>query len=230
MHVNKSPGPDGLTTEFYHTFWTELADDLCAVYNYAHEQEQLPDTQATSILRLLFKKGKRRHLKNWRPIALLNTDYKILSTTIANRLKPTLSQVIGEQQTCGIPGRTIFETTMALRNIVHDVKTRGANGILISLDQEKAFDRVNRPFLEKIMKKLNYGPSFLSWIQTLYAGANCKIINNGHLLSIRPCSPASGNQAGMFPVPPTICTSNRNCHRGAEKKPTNPWHNHSRNQ
>jgi hypothetical protein len=181
MHVNKSPGPDGLTTEFYQTFWTELADDLCAVYNYAHEQEQLPDTQATSILRLLFKKGERQHLKNWRPIALLNTDYKLLATTIANRLKPTLSQVIGEQQTCGIPGRTIFDTTMALRDIVHDVKTRRANGILISLDQEKAFDRVNRPFLEKIMRKLNYGPSFLGWIRTLYAGANCKIINNGHL-------------------------------------------------
>lgn len=51
----------------------------------------------------------------------------------------------------------------------------------MNLDQEKAFDCVNRRFLEKILIKMNYGPSFVQWIRTLYAGANCKIINNGYL-------------------------------------------------
>ncbi len=58
MNLNKSPGPDGLTTEFYRTFWKELADDLCKIYNYAYEEEQLSDSQTKSMLRLLFKKGE----------------------------------------------------------------------------------------------------------------------------------------------------------------------------
>ena len=125
MNLNKSPGPDGLTTEFYRTFWNELADDLCDIYNSAttHEKERMSDSQTTSILRLLFKKGERHFLRNWRPIALLNTDYKILSTTITNRLRPTLPQVIQDHQTCGIPGRTIFDTTLTLRDIIHDIRS-----------------------------------------------------------------------------------------------------------
>ena len=181
MNMNKSPGPDGLTTEFYRSFLNELADDLVEIYNYAYLEGNLADSQTKSILRLLFKKGEREYLKKWRPIALLNTDYKILATTIANRLRPTLPQVIQDHQTCGIPGRTIFDTAMTLRDIVHDVNSRKTDGILISLDQEKAFDRVNRLFLDRVMGKMNYGPSLPRWIQTLYANASCKIINNGHL-------------------------------------------------
>jgi hypothetical protein len=112
---------------------------------------------------------------------MLNTDYKILSTTIANRLRPTLPLVIQQQQTCGIPGRMIFDTTMTLRDLIHDVQTHDTECILISLDEEKAFDRVNRPFLEWILEKLNYGQSFRRWVRTLYAGARCQIINHGHL-------------------------------------------------
>ena len=181
MNLNKSPGPDGLTTEFYWTFWNELADDLCDIYNSAYEKEQLSDSQTTSILRLLFKKGERHFLQNWRPAVLLNMDYKILSTTIANRLRPTLPQVIEDHQTCEIPGRTIFDTTLTLRDITHDIRSRGTDGILISLHQEKAFDRVNRPFLACILETLNYGPSFRMWIRTLYTRSSCQIINNGHL-------------------------------------------------
>ena len=135
--MNKSPGPDGLTTEFYRTFWNELADDLVEVYNYAHLEGNLADSQTKSILRLLFKKGEREYLKNWRPIALLNTDYKILATTIASRLRPTLPQVIQDHQTCGIPGRTIVDTAMTLRDIVHDVNSRKTDGILISWTKKR---------------------------------------------------------------------------------------------
>ena len=70
---------------------------------------------------------------------------------------------------------------MTLRDIVYDIKTPGTDGILTSLDQEKAFDRVNRHFLERILEKMNYGPSLRNWIRTLYANASCQIINNGHL-------------------------------------------------
>ncbi len=181
MHDNKAPGPDGLSTEFYKTFWPMLADDLTEVFNLGYENEQLSESQMSSILRLLFKKGERELIENWRPISLLNTDYKLLATVIANRLRPTLPDVIHEDQTCGIPQRSIYENVMKLRDMVHEVSARGQTLTLINLDQAKAFDRVDRAFLEKILIKLNYGPSFRKWITTLYTGAKCNIINNGHL-------------------------------------------------
>jgi hypothetical protein len=114
MHANKSPGPDRLTTEFYQTFWNMVADDLVEAFNFAFEGEQLSPTQTSSLLRLLFKKGDKTRLKNWRPISLLNTDYKLLATAIANRLRPTLPTGIHPDQTCGIPQRSIFDNILRL--------------------------------------------------------------------------------------------------------------------
>ena len=181
MHWNKSPGPDGLTVEFYQTFCAEMADEMVELFNINYLNGAMTSSQRQSLLRLLYKKGNRQLLTNWRPISLLNTDYKILSTLLANRLKPTLPDVIHEDQTCGIPNRTIFDNVLRLRDMAHEASTKNLNLILINLDQEKAFDRVNRGFLVKIMKKLNYGPSFIRWIETIYFEANCRIINNGWL-------------------------------------------------
>ncbi|CAB4042077.1 Hypothetical predicted protein [Paramuricea clavata] len=100
---------------------------------------------------------------------------------MASRLRPTLLEVIYEDQTCGIPNRTIYNSVLCLRDMAHEASEKNLNLILINLDQEKAFDCVNRGFLIKIMQKLNYGPSFIHWIETLYSEANCRIINNGWL-------------------------------------------------
>ena len=100
---------------------------------------------------------------------------------MASRLRPTFPEVIHEDQTCGIPNRMIYDSVLRLRDMAHEASEKNLNLILINLDQEKAFDRVNRGFLMKIMQNLNYGPSFIRWIETLYCEANCRIINNGWL-------------------------------------------------
>ena len=179
MNKNKSPGPDGLTTEFYLTFWDELESDLADLFNYNFMREEMSFTQRESTQRLLFKKDQKELLTNWRPISLLNSDYKLLATVMANRLRYTLPEVIDEDQTCGIPERTIFDSVLQLRDLTHEAISKNTNLILISLDQEKAFERVDRQFVFQIMKRLNYGPNFIRWLQTLHTGENCRIINNG---------------------------------------------------
>ena len=160
---------------------TELADDMVELFNINHLNGAMTNSQRQSLLRLLYKKDNRQLLTNWRPISLLNTDYKILSTLMASRLRPTLPEVIHDDQTCSIPNRMIFDNVLRLRDMAHEATEKNLNIILINLDQEKAFDLVNRGFLIKIMQKLNYGPSFIRWIETLYSEANCHIINNGWL-------------------------------------------------
>ena len=100
MDNNKSPGSDGFPCEFYKFFWNDIGENVVDSFNYAYNQGQLSIDQRRGLITLLPKKDKDRLLlKNWRPVALLNTDYKILAKTLANRLKPYLEQLIHPDQT-----------------------------------------------------------------------------------------------------------------------------------
>ena len=79
------------------------------IFNLWYEQERLSESQMSLLQRLLFKKGKRERIENWRPISLLNSDYKLLATVLATHLRATLPDLIHADQTCGIPNRTTFE-------------------------------------------------------------------------------------------------------------------------
>ena len=86
MQNNKSPGSDGLTTEFYKIFWTDVKHYLIDSLNYSYRQSDMTDLQKQSIITLLPKGDKDPcYLKNWRPISLLNVDYKIATKTIMQR-------------------------------------------------------------------------------------------------------------------------------------------------
>ena len=126
-------------------------------------------------------KDDRRNLKNWRPISLLNVDYKICSKALSLRLKKVLGSIVDPDQTCSVPGRSISSNLVLLRDTLDFIERSGETGILVSLDQEKAFDRVNRSFLMNILEHFGFGPSFCSWIFTLYNGAYMRILVNDFL-------------------------------------------------
>ena len=86
----RSPGSDGLSTEFYLAFWKVLGEDLIKVFNASFSSGHLPPSLRRAFITLLFKKGHRLDPKNWRPISLLNSDYKILARILARRLSKVL--------------------------------------------------------------------------------------------------------------------------------------------
>ena len=183
MSTNKAPGADGLPTEFYQRFWGLLGEDLVATLNFSFVHGMLSDSQRQGIIRLLFKKDDPLLLKNWRPISLLNTDYKICTKVLANRLRKVLSVILHEDQTCGVPGRSIFENLFLLRDTLDYVNHKELSAVIISLDQEKAFDRVNHAFLQRILERFNFGPNFRQWVQTVYTDISSSVLNNGWLSS-----------------------------------------------
>ena len=83
MNANKAPGPDGLSVEFYAKFWDRLGPYLCRVLNACYRAGEMCESMKTSNTRVIFKKGDRKNLKNWRPISLLNVDYKICSKVLS---------------------------------------------------------------------------------------------------------------------------------------------------
>ncbi len=121
--------------------------------------------------------------KNWRPISLLCTDYKILSKVLTNRIKPVLSSMVSECQSCGVPGRFSGLNVRTLQDIVNICNNNNIGGALISLDQEKAFDRVDWPFMLRVLERMNFGPSFRAWVKLLYTNIFSRVLVNGYTSS-----------------------------------------------
>ena len=100
MDLNKSPGSDGLTTNFYKFVWDSISPLVVASFNYGFEIGNFPPGQCRGVINVIPKPSKDPSIvKNLRPITLLNTDYKIAAKAIANRLKPVLPNIIGRNQT-----------------------------------------------------------------------------------------------------------------------------------
>ena len=95
MECNKTPGSDGLPAEFYKVFWNDIADFFMKAINQAYHAGQPSVTQRRGIIKLIPKKDAEPYfIKNWRPISLLNCDYKIAANAIANRFKHVLPNLI----------------------------------------------------------------------------------------------------------------------------------------
>lgn len=117
MAKAKSPGSDGFPAEFYLAFWDVLGSDLVEVFNASFDSGSLPLSQCGALISLIFKKGNRLEHKNWRPISLLNVDYKLCARVLAGRLLKVIHQVVAPDQTCGVPGRFIGENVALLRDV-----------------------------------------------------------------------------------------------------------------
>ena len=183
MNTGKSPGIDGLTAEFYLAFWAVIGEDLVEVLNYGFQYGQLSVSQRRGLLSLIFKKGEKRDLKNWRPISLLCVDYKIGTRALAARLQKVLPSVLHEDQTCGVPGRSIFSNLYLIRDLIEYCTAKNLPLAIISLDQEKAFDRVNWNFLDRVLQKMNFGPEFRQWIRVIYSGISSACLHSGFVTS-----------------------------------------------
>ena len=109
-----------------------------------------------------------------------NTDYKICTKVLANRLRNVLPRIINKDQTCGIPDRSIYENLFLLWDTIDYVQHKHLSAAIISLDQEKAFDRVNHEFLHRVF---NFGPYFGRWVNVVYNNITSHVINNGWLSS-----------------------------------------------
>ena len=120
-------------------------------------------------------------LSNWRPISLLNVDYKIISKVIANRIKKVLPTIINDSQTGFIKGRYIGENIRTIIEIIEDANENDNNGMIFFADFEKAFDSLDHTFIYKCLEHFNFGPSFINWIKLFYNDAKSCITNNGHL-------------------------------------------------
>ena len=105
MKHNKSPGLDGITLEFYQTFWSLLGNFLTDVYNESYQHGFLPESQRMAVMSLIFKRGDEDNIENYRPISLTNVAYRILAFTLAQRMHKIIGSIISNDQSAYTKGR-----------------------------------------------------------------------------------------------------------------------------
>ena len=177
----KSPGEDGLTAEFYKTFWNSVGHLLVDLLNYSYDHGELSNTQKQAIIKLIEKKGKdKRYIGNWRPISLINVDAKIGSKVIATRLQKVLPEIIHFNQNAYVKGRMIFDAVRTIDDIMEFTERYEMNGLLVAIDFQKAFDSINHDFMFKALSVFNFGPSLIRWIQIFYKNISSTVMNNGY--------------------------------------------------
>ncbi|CAM5146674.1 unnamed protein product [Natator depressus] len=194
MPTNKSPAMDGLTVEFYRMFWDVLGPDLVTVWAESLQSGVLPLSYRRAVLALLPKKGDLSDLRNWRPVSLLSTDYKIIAKAISLRLGSVLADMIHPDQTYTIPDRSIFDNLFMVLDLLELGRRDGLSFALLSLDQEKAFDRVDHGYLLSTLWAFGFGPQFVGFLQVLYTSAECLVKFNWTLTE--PVSFGRGVQQG----------------------------------
>lgn len=196
----KSPGPDGVTVEFYKKFWYLIKDRYLAYINAA-KILGFHDYRNTSTTTLIFKhKGEVYELGNYRPIALINVDIKILTKALSNRLRPIMHKIIHHSQTA-VDKRKIDYTVHLLRDLVDLINKDDSEGAFIFLDQEKAFDRVDHDFLFSTMSAFGIGEGFTEWLRVIYSNASTMVKVNGFFT--KPIALKKGIRQGC-PLSPSL--------------------------
>ena len=144
---NKSPGTDGLTADFYRFFWAKLGKIMVDSFNFGFGKGELSISQKQGIIRLIPKKKQKFIIsQNWRPISLLNVDYKIATKALALRLGKVLPKIIDKVQTGYLKGRFIGENIRLISDILDYTAGKNIGGIALFIDFEKLLTVLNGTF------------------------------------------------------------------------------------
>jgi exonuclease III/ribonuclease HI len=188
----KAPGCDGIPNEFWkqELTWQEesgkegeerpdLAKLLKIVLRDIEENGAIDTPFAEARMSLLYKKKDIRKIENYRPITLLNTDYKIYTTILTKRLSEVAPSIINADQAGFMPKRSIYDQIKLLELTIKLSENRKQNGIILALDQEKAYDRIDHTYLWMTMEKYRIPKAFIERVKNLYQNAKTAIKLNG---------------------------------------------------
>lgn len=180
LNRGKCPGTDGLSVDFYLRFWSLIEDPLLKCLESANASGRLTTEQRRGIINLIPKKdADRSNLSNWRPITLLNTDYKIFTKALALRVQSCVKEVISPDQTGFLPGRYIGTNIRTITDAMQELQRSEDGGWVFSCDFRKAFDTVSWDLIARALEWFGFGERFRDMVGLLFVEPETAILNNG---------------------------------------------------
>ncbi|KAJ4449580.1 hypothetical protein ANN_00982 [Periplaneta americana] len=165
---HSAPGPDGIGYSFYKQYWDIIKQEMHRLMNELLCTTDSPMGFNEGII-LIPKKMTPTIMKDFRPITLLNADCKLFSKIIANRIRPYLSSLLGNEQKCGVPGRSIIENLLGIRDtIIQLASGNKEKAALLSLDFQGAFDNTHHQYMFQIMRRMKIPNLIINAINFLY--------------------------------------------------------------
>ena len=194
MAPNTSPGLDGFPGKFFKIAPNTFSEILQIVFNYQLQRGTMLGRHRKAAVVLLYKNGDRNDPSNYRPIALMSVELKILARVLAYRMSTLLGDIIHHLQKAFVKERRIHDHIHLLKSIQTHLTHQNEEGFSTFLDFTKAYDRVDWNYMFEALETANFGPIFLSWIKLLYRDPMVIILFNGMLS--RPVYPSRGVKQG----------------------------------
>ncbi len=175
MPKGKAPRNDGIPTKFFQEFINEISPTLLQAFSAMLRSGETSEMFNKGLITLIPKSEDHAKLGNWRPITLFRSLYKIL----ARRLQVFFPSMIRLGQTGFVKGRSILDNTFLAQEAQDWAEGSNQDLVLLLLDFEKAFDRIEWSFLFEALAKLGFCPQWIKWVSSLYESASSAIKLNG---------------------------------------------------
>eukprot|EP00253_Pinus_taeda_P014726 PITA_14726 len=194
MKKGTSPGPDGFTVDFYQAGWHFLGKEILEMVEESRMNQKVWPALNSTFYALIPKTDNREDPNGFRPIALCNVIYKIITAMMAKRLKPMLDKLISAEQTGFVEGRQILDGLVVTQEVLHSLKSKHQKGMMIKLDLSKAYDRLNWNYLSKVLESFGFCRRWIDWIHNLISSPIFSILVNG--IPSKPFSASRGLRQG----------------------------------
>lgn len=233
---SSAPGPDGIPYKFWKSMNGQFINDarlnqrggsqkttcdLIKLLRLACEDIQWHGIMEDSPfldgwMCPIYEKNEKTDIANYRPITCLNTDYKLFTKALANCLAVVITDLIHPSQAGFIPGRSLTEQTKLICMMIYYAEAKEVNGLIVALDQEKVYDKIDHEYLWRTLVKFGIPTTFINTVKSLYKGAKTQIMINGILSS--PWNVTRGVRQGdplscllfdlaIEPLAASLCTS-----------------------
>ncbi|CAA7060148.1 unnamed protein product [Microthlaspi erraticum] len=181
IHPDKAPGPDGFSAYFFQTHWDVVEEAIVKEVGSFFSSGILPASINNTHVRLIPKITSPKGVSDYKPIALCNVYYKIISKVLTRRLQPLLDGIIAENQSAFVPGRAISDNVMITHEVLHFLKISGAKkhcSMAVKTDMSKAYDRVEWDFLYTVQQRMGFHPRWINWIHQCVSTVNYSYLVN----------------------------------------------------
>lgn len=189
-NADKAPGPDGFSASFFQSNWDIVGPAVVKEVQLFFSTGSLAPSINRTHVRLIPKIKEAKKVEDYRPIALCNIFYKIISKLLSLCLKTVLGGIISENQSAFVPGRAIDDNVLITHEVLHFLKTSKAEKnctMAVKTDMSKAYDRIEWDFASQVFQRLGFHATWISWImQCITTVSYSYLVNDAVYGEVKP--------------------------------------------